>query len=566
MSGLVVLALVTSVPLASTALAEGPVVVANIDGDSLAPGNEATLTITVTPEVDTTLDHFTLTPPTDWQLVSVDGPSEGPSYAINENTLVGSNLDATSDYPASVQFAVDTGCKSGDWSWTLQAFDSESTPFGNDESSDLSTTVESNCTALATITGDPVAPGQEATLGFTVAPSGGTLDSFSLTPPANWQLVSVAASPSPSPGASNFAIEDNTLVGSDLGVTSDSLASVHFRVKTGCKSGDWDWSFAAIDENGDAYDNAPSSDLTTNVSANCTLVITAQPKDTGKNTLITGTAFDSSGSPVTVELRNGLSQTVDYFPVSVSFDLAPGTGLITTGLSAGMKTTANGVATFSGPPASTLSISNANQPFTTDFRLKPKTVGTYAGLTGANSGPFDIWDAGCKGNGCGVNLAPGTSSDAYATTENVGLGASLLGTGGTNISCPTQQVIFSSNVFFHATTGTGPVFLVSHISAADRKAAPNNGNKVMGWCVGLKNKGPWNFVRQNTNGDSVTDPNNGTWAPTVPGSDLWVGMAPKCPSKNPSSKAPCIVSQNGDGVGGTYIRGWLPGGDPPRRT
>ena len=48
--------------------------------------------------------------------------------------------------------------------------------------------------------------------------------------------------------------------------------------------------------------------------------------------------------------------------------------------------------------------------------------------------------------------------------------------------------------------------------------------------------------------------------------DLYVGMAPKCPSKNAKFKAPCIVSQTGDGVGGTYIRGWLPGGDPPRRT
>ena len=66
--------------------------------------------------------------------------------------------------------------------------------------------------------------------------------------------------------------------------------------------------------------------------------------------------------------------------------------------------------------------------------------------------------------------------------------------------CPSQQLIFSTNIFFHATTGTGPVFLVSHISAADRKKVANNGNKVMGWCVGLKTPGPWNFARQDTNG------------------------------------------------------------------
>ena len=294
------------------------------------------------------------------------------------------------------------------------------------------------------------------------------------------------------------------------------------------------------------------------MSADCTLAITTQPKDAGKNTLVTGTAFDSSSNFVTVALKNGLAQTVTYFPVDVTFDLAAGPGLVSTGLSAATKTTVNGVATFSGPPAATLSISSPNEPFVTDRKLKPKTVGMYAGLTGANSDPFDIWDAGCKGNGCNVNLSPGTSSDQYATSENVGMGASLLGAGGTgntSIFCPTQQVIFSTNIFFHATTGTGPVFLVSHISAADRKKVANNGNKVMGWCVGLKTPGPWNFTRQDTNG-----------IPGIQAGDLYVGMAPKCPSKNPSSKAPCITSQTGDGVGGTYIRGWLPGGDPPRRT
>ena len=68
-----------------------------------------------------------------------------------------------------------------------------------------------------------------------------------------------------------------------------------------------------------------------------------------------------------------------------------------------------------------------------------------------------------------------------------------------------------------------PGFLVSHISAADRKAAPNNGNKVMGWCVGLKTPGPWNFAQQDTNG-----------IPGIQAGDLYVGMAPKCPNKNAS--------------------------------
>jgi hypothetical protein len=544
---------------------------ATITGDPLAPGQEGTLHLTIAPSGGT-LDSFTLTPPANWELVSDESsPSpgsgtEGPSYTIDGNTLVGSQLGVTSESSASVEFRVQTGCRSGDRDWTFAALDKNGDAYDNSENSDLTTNVDTNCTALATITGDPVAPGREVTLGFSIVPSGGTLDGFSLTPPANWQLVSggIETSPSPSPGASNFAIQGNKLVGSDLGVTSSSAASVHFRVKTGCKAGNWTWTFAALDKNGDAYDNSLSSDLTTNVSANCTLAFETQPKDAEKNALITGTTFEPSTNFVSVALKNGLAQTVTYFPVDVTFDRASGSGLATGSLSADTKTTVDGVATFSGA-AATLSISNPNEPLSTDYKITPKTVGTYAGITGANSTGFDIWGDGCKGPNCDVNLTPGTSStDTYTTSENVALGASQVNSSGaTNISCPTQQLIFSTDLFFHATSGNGPVFLVTHISAADRKLAPNNGNKVMGWCVGIKSKGPWNFRRQNTNGDNVTDPNNGTY---VAGSDLWVGMAPKCPSKNASTFAPCITSQTGDGVGGTIIRGWLPGGDPPRRT
>jgi hypothetical protein len=52
----------------------------------------------------------------------------------------------------------------------------------------------------------------------------------------------------------------------------------------------------------------------------------------------------------------------------------------------------------------------------------------------------------------------------------------------------------------------------------------------------------------------------------IGGVDLYVGLAPKCPTANPSGSAPCIVSQNSDGKGGSITLGWLPAGDPPRRT
>jgi hypothetical protein len=44
-----------------------------------------------------------------------------------------------------------------------------------------------------------------------------------------------------------------------------------------------------------------------------------------------------------------------------------------------------------------------------------------------------------------------------------------------------------------------------------------------------------------------------------------VGIAPACPNANPAGSAPCISRQYGDGHGGSYTEGYLPG-DPPRRT
>jgi hypothetical protein len=137
------------------------------------------------------------------------------------------------------------------------------------------------------------------------------------------------------------------------------------------------------------------------------------------------------------------------------------------------------------------------------------------------------------------------------------MGASVVPVEELSISCAGQKVIFTNDVFFHATTGSGPVFLVNHITAADQQAAPGPPGK-RGWCVGLKSADAW--VR---NGAPYTEQDvNGS----EPGGVLFVAMAPKCLKPNPSSYAPCWVSQVGDDAGGGFISGWLPGGDPPRRT
>jgi hypothetical protein len=293
------------------------------------------------------------------------------------------------------------------------------------------------------------------------------------------------------------------------------------------------------------------------VSGNCSLVITTQPKDALKNTLITGTAFTPATNPVTVELRNGSDQLVTYFPVGVTFDLATGGGLASSPFSPATKTTVGGIATFSGA-ASTLSIPTPNEPQFTDYKLKPKTVGTFAGLIGNDSTAFDIWETMCSGDDCEVKIRD--LRDTYRTSGNDVLTASSLPSSVMpNILCAGQTLIFSNDVFVHQTNGTSPVFLVSHVTRANMKAATTNGQAHVDWCVGLKTQEAWSAsgavpVLQDTNGAAV------------PGGLLWVAEAPNCPNANPSAFAPCIVSQVGDGNGGNITTGWLPGGDPPRRT
>lgn len=312
--------------------------------------------------------------------------------------------------------------------------------------------------------------------------------------------------------------------------------------------------------------------------------IQSGPTDAAAGDLITALPFDPTpgeGEFVTVHVlveefdgetttfRDALPGEVEVkFRLATTEDLLEGDDPAAAGtLTVGTELTGEGgIATFD----TSLSITPPNQPFTTNHYLVPQA--RYASVItlleegwpfeGGRSAGFDVWGDGCKGDGCTVSLSPGlSSSDTYTTTEDVGMGASEIGEGGTTILCPTQRVIFSEDLFFHATTGfdpdegPAPVFLVSNITRLDMKAATNNGQKHVGWCFGLKGPGPWNFPRQDTNGNG-----------SVGDGDLYVGLAPKCPRRNAMDFAPCFVSKMSDDNGGSIISGWVPGGDPPRRT
>jgi hypothetical protein len=291
--------------------------------------------------------------------------------------------------------------------------------------------------------------------------------------------------------------------------------------------------------------------------ATAELRFVTQPQDAEVNqTIRTGDLNVGSGF-VQVEVVDAVTKApITNFSKPIGFVLNAADGFATGNvLDVTPQVPVNGVATFG---AGTLSIDTENEPQFTDYSLIPVTT-RGPSVTGLASEGFDVWEDGesCTGgtDTCDASLRGG--NDKYKLSAAGTLGVSELTSGELpGLVCPGQKEIFANSVFSYATTGSNTsVFLENHITRADWRASANNGQAHADWCIGLLD--PWTAV----GGPAVQKDTDG-----IGGVDLYVGLAPKCPSANPQGSAPCIVSQTGDGKGGSISLGWLPAGDPPRRT
>jgi hypothetical protein len=233
----------------------------------------------------------------------------------------------------------------------------------------------------------------------------------------------------------------------------------------------------------------------------------------------------------------------------------------------------NGVATFGldSLGVSTLKIDDPNEPQFTSYALVPRNT-KGALITGPASSGFDIFEDGCNSSTtCDVTVRGDTQQageDTYSLLSPGTLGASEIANGnlpGFVAACEElgQTEIFAATIFVHESTDTAnevpaPVLLTSHITKKDMQAFPNNGQAHISWCTATLTEAPWIANGGEHLGLAVDVNGNGDF--------LWVGLAPACPQADPSSNAPCIVSQNGDGAGGSITTGYLLGGDPPKRS
>lgn len=305
-------------------------------------------------------------------------------------------------------------------------------------------------------------------------------------------------------------------------------------------------------------------------AAKSQLLFRTQPGDTEVNATIRAVDFDDPASQfVTVRLVDGMDRPLAN--KTVSFKLVTDDGAPAPGLHVIPQVTdAFGEATFR---EGTLFISVLNEPKFSPYRLIPITVkGTP--VTGLASDPFNIWEDGdsCGGGGiCEAVLRrgdrPGGGMDTYTyTSPRAGtLGASELPASAYPSfpppgACEGQRVIFASSAFVNVSTESmtapGPVFLTSHITRQDfRDAGTDFGQAHVEWCIGLETAEAWGGT-----------PNKGWDADGDGDVDLFVAFAPPCPAQNPSTAAPCITDQRSDGAGGSITEGFIPGGDPVRRT
>lgn len=289
--------------------------------------------------------------------------------------------------------------------------------------------------------------------------------------------------------------------------------------------------------------------------------LSGQPQDAEVNATIKTADLNADGGAIRIGVFEvGGVTPVANFSKPIGFVLNTADGFATGNvLDVVPQVPVNGVAEFG---LGTLSIDTENEPQFTDYSLIPVTT-RGPSVTGDPSDGFDVWEDGesCTGGSdtCVAKLR-GNDGDTYTLTAAGTLGASELFDELPGLQCPGQKAVFDNRIYSYATTGSAPlapVSLVTHISKAEWRASANNGQAHADWCIGLVTEAAWdasgaNPVQLDTDLDGVKD--------------LWVAIAPKCPTANPSASAPCIVSQNADGKGGSTAIGWVPGGDPPRRT
>jgi hypothetical protein len=374
------------------------------------------------------------------------------------------------------------------------------------------------------------------------------LGSANLTPPAGFGLVSASV-----PGPATATIRAGSVELRDLSLQPGAPPlTVAVTATVPCQpSAASSWSVVAKQANnfngppGNNIALAPGSSVATPVSGSCALRFVTQPTAAEVNAVITGTPFNESGAPVSVEVVDGAGARVTSWGQPVVLTPALGSALGT--VSSGSPTPVSGLATFP-----TLRIDAPGW-----YRL----TATSGPLTTAEpSAQFRIYPDGTpclEDQECTATASTGRSDLTVTGLPNGNPDAGLLTLSfgaALTLDCDGYNELTLGTAVFEVTGGRTKTATLE-VDKREMAALPNNGASFLELCMGA----PAPFTTKagvpataagtfDWNGDGIAEP-------------VYRGLLPDCGVVAP----PCVSKRQKTGSGDGVIQALLPPGDPGMR-
>jgi hypothetical protein len=367
-----------------------------------------------------------------------------------------------------------------------------------------------------------------------------TLKSLTLTAPADF-VITGASGPS---GTSVSALPGSSVTLKLPSEPTGSTFTVHVTALAPCvAASSATWGVSGVDSRGETNEvQWSSSPLSVSVTGKCSLAFTGQPAaQTAVNSNIL-TGFNSTGSPLAVQLLDASNAPVNpanfsasSAQVTVSIQANPGGGTL-----AGTTTvtSSTGVADFGN-----LQINNAGVGY--------DLTANAPGFTPATSGFFTITGQiqACGTGSCTASQATATTATS-ATTTSPGDFVTL-GLGGVTFTCP-HYVAVSDTADFGIFNSSGDS--VANASATvtltiSKSAVASSPRPLLLWQVCYGSPTPFPAV-PGTSGTTV-----------IGGTTYHTGLLLPCLLFSKAHPAPCLISQRYTAAGAVQLT-FVAFGDP----
>jgi hypothetical protein len=372
------------------------------------------------------------------------------------------------------------------------------------------------------------------------------LGSADLTVPAGFSLASASV-----PAPATAAVSGNTVNLRNLALQPGGSIEATVVATTACTAGTYAWSVLAKQANdfngppGNSLNLDPgTSSLTTTITGGCGVALrfVTQPANARVGDVISGTDWDPSGPPVSVEVVDGNGSRVTTATDAITIALGAGSG--------------------PGPLTGTLTV-NASAGLATFGDLRIGSAGGYTlsasatGLTGATSDPFrvDTVVSACLENLiCSGSASTGRTSanvSAFPDAANLDAGFLVLSfNAGASIDCDGYTELSPDTALL---TVSAPNRTKTATMTIDKKLMmqdTNNGAAFLQFCFGS----PSPFLTRS--GSLSSQQGTFDWDSDGTPDPVYAGLLPDCGVAAP----PCVVSRNKDKAGAGVIAANLPAG------